>query len=71
MIALLSNNAITIVQSYDLSSVQEIKSKKVHLFCVNSAVYYNEGSSMITDKQATRVSQQLMMDQFCVVTTDK
>ena len=44
MIALLSNNIISIVQSYDLSSVQEIKSKKVHLFCVNNAVYQNEGS---------------------------
>jgi len=47
MIALLSNNAIQIVQSYDLSSVQEIKSKKIHMFCVNNAVYSNEGDALM------------------------
>jgi hypothetical protein len=39
MIALLSNNVINIVAFPDLSSVQELKSKKVHMFCVNNAVY--------------------------------
>ena len=39
MIALLSNFVINIVQFPDLSSVQELKSKKVHMFCVNNAVY--------------------------------
>ena len=47
MIALLSNNVINIVQSYDLSSVQEIKSKKIHMFCVNNAVYSNEGDALM------------------------
>jgi len=42
MIALLSNNIINVVQSQDIKSVQEIKNKKVHLFCVNNAIYNND-----------------------------
>lgn len=47
MIALLSNNAINIIQSIDLSSVQEIRNKKVHLFCINNAVYSKDSENMI------------------------
>ena len=45
MIALLSNNIINIVQSYDLSSVQEIKSKKVHMFCINNSIYQSDSDA--------------------------
>jgi len=66
MIALLSNNVISIVQSFDLSSVQEIKTKhKVHLFCVNNAVYQSDQSTAISRKG------QPLMDQLCVVTQDR
>lgn len=61
MIALLSSNVINVVQSIDLSTVQEIKNKKVHLFCINKAVYSKDLQSQ----------NQLLMDQLCVVTTDK
>lgn len=42
MIALLSSSIINIVHIQNLKSAQEIKNKKVHLFCVNNAVYSNE-----------------------------
>lgn len=65
MIALLSSNVINIVQFPDLSSVQEIKSKKVHMFCVNNAVYKVDQAS------GGKRQQMSLMDQICIVTTDK
>lgn len=60
MIALLSNNVINVVQSYDLSSVQEIKTKKVHMFCVNNAVYSNDPSG--GRNTMNQRAQQILMD---------
>lgn len=42
MIALLCNYIISVVHIQNLKSAQEIKNKKVHLFCVNNAVYSND-----------------------------
>lgn len=61
MIALLSSNIINIVHIQNLKSAQEIKNKKVHLFCVNNAVYSNDPKGKTL----------LMFDQLCIVTTDK
>ena len=62
MIALLSNSVVVVVQSYDLSSVQEIKTKKVHMFCPNYAVYAADGSLLGDGTQVTRISSQPLMD---------
>ena len=58
LIALLSNNLISIVECPKLSSVSEIKSKKVVMFCLNNAVYQDQNSGAL-------------FDQICLVTTDK
>ena len=42
MTALLSKEVINVVDSINLKSVQEIKNKKVHMFCLNNAVYSTE-----------------------------
>lgn len=63
MIALLnSSNFINIVRINDLGTHQEIKNRKVAMFCVNSAIYSNDTS---------RNRNQALMDQLCIVTTDK
>ena len=45
MIALLCNNVISIVEFNELKSIQEIKTRKVHMFCVNNAVYQDQSFS--------------------------
>ena len=45
VIALLINGVVNIVACPDLSTIQDIKSKKVHMFCVNAAVYSFEMGS--------------------------
>lgn len=58
VIALLINGTVNVVACPDLSTIQDIKSKKVHLFCINSAVYsFEMGSSAYAAKAST-----LMMD---------
>lgn len=59
MIALLSNNVINVVDSITCKSVQEIKNKKVQMFCVNNAIYAND------------IKSAQLMQQICVLTTDK
>ncbi len=61
MTALLSKEVINVVDSINLKSVQEIKNKKVHMFCLNNAVYSTEQNP----------KKMIMMDQICVCTTDR
>jgi len=63
MIALLSNNIINVIHIQNLKSAQEIKNKKVHMFCVNNGVYNNDTKGNNRNL--------VLMDQLCVVTTDK
>lgn len=52
---------INIVHIQNLKSAQEIRSKKVHMFCVNNAVYTNDAKG----------KNLLMFDQMCIVSNDK
>ena len=60
MIAVLVNNNVQIVQSNDLRTIQAFP-RKVHLFCLNNAVY----------KPASVSGSSVTVDQICVATTDK
>jgi len=71
MIAQLSNNTVVIVESHKLGSVQEIKNKKIHMFCLNNVVYSGDGLMMSDGAQAAKVASQPLTDQLCIVTTDK
>ena len=59
VIALLYNGVVNIVACPDLSTIQDIKSRKVHRFCINFAVYSFEmgSASSYSSKEST-----LMMD---------
>jgi hypothetical protein len=62
MIALLCNNVVNIVQSQDISSVQELKARKIHMFCPNNAVYQSESSMLSDDVQVSKISSLPLTD---------